>query len=903
MILVGNQRGNSKDMANHLLKAENEQVIVHQIRGFMGNDLHSAFQESYAVSLGTECKQHLYSLSLNSPKDAQVSDAQFVETIDRAEQRLGLTGQPRAIVFHHKHGDDGDLRKHAHAVWCRVDGATMKAIEMPFDHMKLFKLSHELFLENGWKLPKGYTNKKHRDPLNFSHTEYQQSKRTNTNVRDVKKIFQAGWARSDSKEAFAAALKEHGYVLARGDRRAFVAVDAQGEVRAIARYASVKTKDVFARLGEPDNLPSIEQAQEIASKLAPTQRAEQELSPVAVQIEKDPKQVLSLITKHESTFTKHDIAKKLSAYISDPQKYQNAYQSIVASTELVALASDNPKKRQRFTTKEMLKLETGLMNDVRSLAQSSCFGVSRNKVDKSIGDASKDLRQEAGVNLSAEQKEAIRHVTGKERLTTIIGVAGAGKSTMLNAARQAWEESGQRVFGAALAGKAAKGLEQSSGIQSRTLASYELSWKNGTNLLQKGDVLVIDEAGMVGSRQMSRFITEAKDKGVKLVLMGDAEQLQPIEAGSPFRAITKEVKPATLHDVHRQKQGWQKQASKDFALGDTNKALQAYREHKRIAVSKTNDAAIENLVNDYLKGFERSDGRATQIALAHRRADVKTINTLIRDVRTFESDLTNPQTYKTTHGIREFAVGDRLLFTRNDRDLGVKNGMLGTVIKTAEDKLSVELDDKGSDGQKNIRTVSPGAYADFDHGYATTIHKSQGATVKRSYVLASRSMDRHLTYVAMTRHKDATKLYASQEEFKTYSSMSGALSRTRHKEMSTDFERDQSLMQAVPTSEPQNEKINRGIGKLWSRFAKRHNAGNETSKFSEIRRQQEERLERHMQAVELEQHDKAARRVETDGAGKTHPGPKDVERGVEIERNQPLSNEHGYKYDGPGFEM
>lgn len=234
----------------------------------------------------------------------------------------------------------------------------------------------------------------------------------------------------------------------------------------------------------------------------------------------------------------------------------------------------------------------------------------------------------------------------------MIGVAGAGKSTILSDAREAWEANGQRVFGAALAGKAAKGLEQSSGIKSRTLASMEMAWQNDLGQLRAGDVLVIDEAGMIGSRQMKRFISEVKAKGVKLVLVGDAEQLQPIEAGAPFRAITERHTPSTLHDVHRQSEDWQKWASKDFALGNTADALGKYSEHGALDAANTQEEAIEGLAIDYLNAFCRKSGEASLLAMTHRKADVKVINQTIREARKEAGELEEAIMYQTTHGWR-----------------------------------------------------------------------------------------------------------------------------------------------------------------------------------------------------------------------------------------------------------
>ena len=147
MILVGNQRAGARDLAVHLMKDENDHVEIHQIRGFISNDLHGAFMEAHAISKGTKCKQFLFSLSLNPPQYEQVAVQAFERAADEAEQRLGLSGQPRAIVFHEKEG-----RRHAHVVWSRIDYKSMTAINLPHYKRKLNSLSKELYLEHGWEV-------------------------------------------------------------------------------------------------------------------------------------------------------------------------------------------------------------------------------------------------------------------------------------------------------------------------------------------------------------------------------------------------------------------------------------------------------------------------------------------------------------------------------------------------------------------------------------------------------------------------------------------------------------------------------------------------------------------------------------------------------------------------------
>ena len=277
MILVGNQRGGARDLARHLMKPENERVEVAELRGFVADDLDRAFQESYAISRGTQCKQFLFSLSLNPPKDAEVSDDQFMAAIAKAETKLDLKDQPRAVVFHEKRGDDGKLRRHAHAVWSRIDIEEMKAVPLSHSKRKLQDVSRDLYLEHGWTMPRGLAVTGERDPRNFTLAEWQQARRIKEDPREIKAAFQDAWAISDSKAAFDHALKERGYWLAKGDKRGYVAVDRHGEVHSIAKRVGVRTKAVRERLGDMNALPSvadakIELARAMQAKMADFQR-------------------------------------------------------------------------------------------------------------------------------------------------------------------------------------------------------------------------------------------------------------------------------------------------------------------------------------------------------------------------------------------------------------------------------------------------------------------------------------------------------------------------------------------------------------------------------------------------------------------------------------------------------
>ncbi|MFC3051812.1 relaxase/mobilization nuclease domain-containing protein [Kordiimonas pumila] len=266
MILVGNQRGGAYDLAHHLMKDENEHVDVHELRGFASDDLHGAFQEAHAISKATKCKQFLFSLSLNPPPDVEVPTQDFEAAIERVENKLGLDGQPRAIVFHEKEGADGMMRRHAHAVWSRIDAQELKARQLSFDRNKMQEISRELYLEHGWKMPEGLSKSSQADPRNFTLEEWQQAKRQDKDPRDIKTALQDAWAISDNKAAFTHALEERGYRLARGDRRGFLAVNTDGKHYSLSRWSDVKPKDLKARLGDASKLPGLEETKAVISQ-------------------------------------------------------------------------------------------------------------------------------------------------------------------------------------------------------------------------------------------------------------------------------------------------------------------------------------------------------------------------------------------------------------------------------------------------------------------------------------------------------------------------------------------------------------------------------------------------------------------------------------------------------------
>lgn len=309
MILKGSQRAGANALAHHLLNVEeNEHVHVHELRGFVSYTLLGAFNEIYAVSQGTQCRQFMFSVILNPPEHENAPIEFFEAVRDRIEREFGLIGQNRALVFHEKKG-----RRHAHCVWSRIDGNEMKAINLSHFKLRLRTISREVYIQYGWDMPRGLQNTDERDPLNYSQVEHSQAKRSKRDTKQLKHIFQSCWESSDSQKAFANALLEHGLNLAKGDRRGLVAVDGNGEVYSISRWAAVKAKDVRAKFGMGDDLPSVDEVKQKLAAYQPTETASARVEAVTLfQLRQDELEVnrTVMVTGHrdarENLKTKHE---------------------------------------------------------------------------------------------------------------------------------------------------------------------------------------------------------------------------------------------------------------------------------------------------------------------------------------------------------------------------------------------------------------------------------------------------------------------------------------------------------------------------------------------------------------------------------------------------------------------
>ncbi|OJU33654.1 MAG: Ti-type conjugative transfer relaxase TraA [Alphaproteobacteria bacterium 65-37] len=489
----------------------------------------------------------------------------------------------------------------------------------------------------------------------------------------------------------------------------------------------------------------------------------------------DPSTALDAITQQQSTFTRRDMAMLAHRHSDGIDQFNEVMGAIRNAPDVVELGKDG-RGEERFTTREMIEAEQRLHRAAAMMAERERHEVSGRNRDAALARAA-----DRGLVLSGEQADALAHVTDGRGLGIVVGYAGTGKSAMLGVAREAWEDAGYTVRGAALSGIAAEGLENGSGIASRTIASMEHGWGQGRDLLSSRDVLVIDEAGMVGTRQLERVLSHAADAGAKVVLVGDPQQLQSIEAGAAFRSIHERHGGAEISEVRRQRQDWQRDATRDLATRRIGDAIQAYDTHGMVHEAASREQARGELIDRWDRDRQASPD-ASRIILTHTNAEVRELNEAARERMREAGNLGDDVRVAVERGARNFAPGDRVMFLQNERGLGVKNGTLGAIEQVSAQSMTVRTDD-GCNVSFDLKD-----YNKIDHGYAATIHKAQGMTVDHAHVLATPGMDAHGSYVALSRHRDGMDLHYGRDDFASQDKLINVLSRDRAKDMASDYE-------------------------------------------------------------------------------------------------------------------
>jgi ATP-dependent exoDNAse (exonuclease V) alpha subunit len=401
-----------------------------------------------------------------------------------------------------------------------------------------------------------------------------------------------------------------------------------------------------------------------------------------------------------------------------------------------------PSLGARYSTAELLILEAWLAANAMQRAHEVTATVDRDTVDLTV---------RARPFLSDEQRAMVHTLATSGRgVDVVIAPAGSGKRTALAAAGEAWQLAGYRVIGCAVAAKAARQLEATAGIPSNTIAALSKDLARGAQF-NPGTVLIIDEAGMAGTRTLEPLLTAAQFAHAKVVLVGDTKQLPEIDAGGLLRGLDHRLGGVHLHNNRRQRNEWERLALAQLRDGRLPEALNAYQSHDRFTVTATAAAARERIAADYATAHLRGEHT---VMLAMRWRDVHDLNRLARSLLADAGLLDGPV---LNINQRPYQRGDRIMTLKNARRLGIANGTTGTVtaIDTATRTLTLRTDEGST-------VTLPATYLDADavvHAYATTVHKAQGTTVDRAFVYADDQLARESGYTALSRGALENRVY------------------------------------------------------------------------------------------------------------------------------------------------
>ena len=447
------------------------------------------------------------------------------------------------------------------------------------------------------------------------------------------------------------------------------------------------------------------------------------------------------VTERRSTFDRRDVVKAVCARLPAGAPVADVVglvDGFLACDQVVGWGDADPSTG--WTTLDLLACERHLVDTAVAVAVASRRrGIAQ--VPSGMVVAALDTRP----GLADEQRLMVAGLCRSGHgVDIVIGAAGSGKTSGLAVARHAWEASGYTVLGCALAARAAQQLTDGAGIPSTTLDRLLGDLYTGRLHLGSRHVVIVDEAGMVGTRHLDRLLRRITAARAKLVLVGDPAQLPSIDAGGALAGLARRLRPHHLTENHRQTEPWEQKALAGMRAGGTSDVARAYRDHDRVE----DHTDIDTVIDRWAAARDRG---SDVLLLAGRRDQVSALNRAAR-ARLRAQGVLGPD--RCVLGGRPYAIGDQVVTLRNDYRLGVLNGTRGVVTAIDDDRLGIEL----GDGRQ---VEVPHGYAEagwVDHGYALTIHKAQGLTAEETITLADDTLAREHAYVALSRGRLSNRL-------------------------------------------------------------------------------------------------------------------------------------------------
>jgi len=797
MIAKGTPHNNGAKLAAYLTTGkENEKATLWELRGFASEDIREAFRSVHVMAEAIpQLEQPFFHVQVRNPEAEALTREQWMRVANRIEAKLGLTGQPRAIAFH-QNTETG--HEHMHLAWSRIDEDTLTARRLPFYKLRLKEVCRELEIDLGLTRVTDERRGPVMAPLRYEH---EQARRLGIDIHEIRASIRACWDQSDNGRSFVAALADKGLILARGERRGFIAVDPAGGMHALGkRILGHSAEEVRARLSDIDRqkLPTVEQAREQLGCRTRTATKDEIARTEAIE-QRDAGAVLEAITRQRATFTERDLVWALGKQIETRPELVEFAAEILSNPQIVRLARDNSEPR--FSTRAVLESEHEVLNAARDLA---CHG----DHEISVAARASVLKQEKYENISREQVRALRHATEAAGIALIDGQAGTGKSYTMSAIREVYEAQGRRVVGLAPTNAVAQDMKENGFARARTLHSELFALDKGNTQWDSRTIIMLDEAAMIDTRNLAKLATHARDAGAKLVLIGDERQLSSIERGGMFGVLKEHHGAAELREVRRQHADEDRVASRQMAKGNYRDALLSYQRKGEISWADTQSEAADALIGQWAQD-SALDPAKSRFVFAYTNQDVNELNGAIRHLRQERGELGPSTSFETKHGRAEFAQGDRIQFTGTDKQRGIYNGQAATVRAVDGDVMAVVLDGKG----QKVVEFDAGNFQDFRHGYAGTIYRGQGRTIDQTYLFHSEHWRAAASYVAMTRHSSNMQLFVSRDTAANVDELASQMARIDDRRAASHFrEADGPLTRNPDQRPPADEEID------WHRY-------------------------------------------------------------------------------------
>jgi conjugative relaxase-like TrwC/TraI family protein len=422
-----------------------------------------------------------------------------------------------------------------------------------------------------------------------------------------------------------------------------------------------------------------------------------------------------------------------------------------------------------YTTRELLDIEHEILTHARTKAAGSHT--------RAVDDTDLQRVLDRTPGLSDEQRELVTTLNRSTRgIELVVAAAGTGKTTALATAVQAWQTTHVPVIGTALAGRAVDELSTAAKIPAFTIASLLGAFERGERL-DAGTIVIVDEAAMVGTRQLAALARHVWDANGKLVLVGDPHQLPAIDAGGLLAGLARRLPIIELVENRRQQAVWEQIALGELRTGDPQRALAMYVEHGRVHHAPTRDQLLRQLVDDW---WNHRAGGGESIIIAAHRDDVRNLNQLARRRMDHDGQLSGSTLMAAG---RHYQAGDEIICLRNDTRVGVRNGTRGVI--TSVDGM---LDITTTNGEQRRLPLRYAADGHVDLGYAFTIHKTQGMTARHVHALVDDTVYRELAYTGLSRGKTSNHLYVlpDTEPDHQLAPLERGLARTGAEQLATD---------------------------------------------------------------------------------------------------------------------